>query len=132
MRFSPLLPAFLLYSLSACQQNDVVSPEEFERLQDKVSQLETDLSALKATATKPAEPSPPSRVAVSPAPVRQDRYRLVGTSFQNDPDLRYASKAECEAAKGTLLRDWREEDDQRNSGGIVIYRSRPSPSCLPL
>ncbi len=139
MRMRTLGIAAATVLLSACQQPENVSRLEFERLQTrlvqveiKVSELESGLAKAKVVAETAAEKTT-NAVGGQTPPVRSnvDRYQLVGTSFQNQQTFRYTSKAGCEAAKQTLLEDWKREDDLGRQKGI-IYRSRPTPSCLPI
>lgn len=122
MKFHPLLLPALL-ALTACQQQpDQVRREEFERLRAKVAELEEEVAAARDAKVEPA----PAEQSIP-----QERYRLIGAAFQNEPDLRYSSKEDCDAAKATLLSDWQAEDE-RNRGRGVVFTSRPTPSCLPL
>lgn len=120
----PILPL----ALTACQNADAPSQQDFDRLEAKVSELEQSVDELQAQATSQSamESLPVERVqAPAPSP---DRFRLINTAFQNEPDLRYQTREECEAAKATLLEDWRLADE-RSRG---VFTSRPTPSCLPI
>ncbi|EZP74906.1 hypothetical protein BV97_04644 [Novosphingobium resinovorum] len=116
-------------SLTGCQQAPSVDPQDFNRLREKVSVLEADVATLKQQESPTTvEPINAKNETTAPA---AGRYRLVGTAFRDEPDLRYATKAECEAAKQTLLDDWQVSDERDRQSGLV-FRSRPTPSCLPL
>ncbi|MFB0613883.1 hypothetical protein [Aurantiacibacter poecillastricola] len=111
-------------ALSACQDADALSQQDFDRLEAKVTELEKSVGELQAEAAIEIEPVERQQ-APEPTP---DRFRLINTAFQNEPDLRYRTREECEAAKATLLEDWRLADEQ----SLALVTSRPTPSCLPI
>jgi outer membrane lipoprotein-sorting protein len=120
----PILPL----ALSACQNADAPSGQEFDRLEAKMAKLEQSVDELQARATsQTATESEPVERLQKPAP-SPDRFRLINTAFQNEPDLRYQTREECEAAKATLLEDWRLADERSRA----VFTSRPTPSCLPI
>lgn len=118
----------LLLGLSACQDRDAPDQRAFDQLAARVSNLEQSVSRLQDSAA--SQPKSVSQAVERPsqsAPSRA-RYRLVGTAFQNEPDLRYQTREECETAKATLLEDWRLADERSRA----VFTSRPTPSCLPI
>jgi hypothetical protein len=117
--------------LPGCQQTDSVGREEYERLQTRVAQLESSMEGLakkSTTQTTPAiQQTPPSK---QPDKKVLNTYQLIGTSSQSDKSYPYPSKEKCEAAKASLLKSWKEEQEAMNPRPAVLFR--PSPNCLPI
>ena len=122
-----LFPFFVI--LAGCQPQSEVRREEYNRVEERISQLEGQVARMESRETQKAAPPPPK----APNPVEiQPRYthQLIGTSFKDDGEHLYTSKAKCGAAKSALLQGWKEDQDAMNPRPIIM--SRPSPNCLPL
>lgn len=118
----------LFLGLSACEDRDAPDQRDFDHLEARVSNLEQSVSRLQDGAA--SQPKSVSQVVEHPlqSASPRARYRLVGTAFQNEPDLRYQTREECEATKATSLEDWRLTDERSRA----VFTSRPTPSCLPI
>jgi outer membrane murein-binding lipoprotein Lpp len=116
--------------LAGCQQpaENQIGREEYERLQTRVAQLESQIDGLKTKQAEKQEVAPTVPKA-QPAPERKlkNTYQLVGTSFKNEGGHFYMDKLKCENAKQTLLDAWSADDDRNRT-----YTNRPTPACLPL
>lgn len=123
----------LFFSLlvAGCEPKSVVEQEEYRRLEERLLQLEVQVARIemrekeKAAAARAIQSNKP--VEVKP----QYSHQLVGTSFRDDGERLYTSEAKCESARQALLNAWAIDDEQARQRG-VLYRSRPTPACLPI
>jgi len=80
-------------------------------------------------AQKAAAPTPEPIKSVEAKP--QYSHQLIGSSFKDDGERYYTSEEKCEAARQALLASWAADDEQARQKGVV-FRSRPTPTCLPI
>ena len=113
-----------LVFLGGCQQSEVVTRTEYERLETRVAQLEQRVATLSEEQSKPKpiqQPEPKPVVPAAPA-VPRTTYQLLGMGNQVGP-LRYSSAGACERAKQTLIDTWNEQDNRNRERGIFTVRA---------
>lgn len=114
--------------LAGCEQQSAAELEKYNRLEERLSQLEGQVARMATRETQKAALLPPE----APKPVEvKPRYthQLIGTSFKDDGDHKYMSEAKCEAARQALLDSWAYQDANEQ---YVVIRNRPAPTCLPI
>lgn len=114
--------------LAGCEQQSLAELEKYNRLEERLSQLEGQVARMETRDAQKAAlppPEPPKPVETKP----RYTHQLIGTSFKDDGDHKYTSEAKCEAARQALLDSWAYQDANEK---YVVIRSRPAPTCLPI